>query len=140
MSLDKFLERSARANPTGIAIIEPGVGFITYGELDALANQLRDRLLHLGVGRGDRVGIYLHKSIDSVATIFGILKTGAAYVPVDPGSPVSRNVYILKDCQVKAVLLEDCFVTEMEREWEKNGIPNSWSWRVRVWGFLGDAE
>jgi len=124
MSLGIFLEHSARANPAGIAIIEPGVGFITYGELDALANQLRDRLHQLGVGRGDRVGVYLHKSIDSVATIFGILKTGAAYVPVDPGSPASRNVYILKDCQVKAVILEDCFVTEMEREWgETNGIP-----------------
>ena len=109
-ALFEFLEHSAGIAPDRTAVIEPGQGSITYGELNTLANQLRDRLYHLGVCRGDRVGIYLHKSIDSLAAIFGILKTGAAYVPVDPGAPASRNAYILADCQVKAVVIEDCFV------------------------------
>ncbi|HSJ85791.1 MAG TPA: amino acid adenylation domain-containing protein [Anaerolineales bacterium] len=116
-ALFQFLEHSAEIDPEGIAVIEPGQGSITYGELNALANQLRDRLYHLGVCPGDRVGIYLHKSIDSVAAIFGILKTGAAYVPVDPGAPVSRNAYILADCQVKAVVIEDCYVNDLASEW-----------------------
>jgi amino acid adenylation domain-containing protein len=120
-SLFEFLEHSARVDPDHIAVIEPGQAAITYGELNTLANQLRDRLLQLGVSRGDRVGIYLHKSIDSVAAIFGILKTGAAYVPVDPGAPVSRNAYILGDCQVKAVIIEECFVNDLASEWGAEG-------------------
>jgi acyl-CoA synthetase (AMP-forming)/AMP-acid ligase II len=59
---------------------------------------------------GDRVGNSLHKSIDSLAAILGILKTGVAYVPADPGAPVSRNAYILADCQVKAMVIEGGFV------------------------------
>jgi amino acid adenylation domain-containing protein len=116
-ALFEFLEHSAGIDADRTAVIEPGQGSITYGELNTLANQLRDRLSHLGVRRGDRVGIYLHKSIDSLAAIFGILKTGAAYVPVDPGAPVSRNAYILSDCQVKAVVIEDCFVNDLASEW-----------------------
>jgi amino acid adenylation domain-containing protein len=116
-ALFEFLEHSAAIDPDRIAVIEPGQGSITYGELNALSNQLRDRLYHLGVCPGDRVGIYLHKSIDSVAAIFAILKTGAAYVPVDPGAPISRNAYILADCQVKAVVVEDRFVNDLASEW-----------------------
>ena len=120
-ALFEFLEHSAGIDPDRTAVIEPGQGAITYGELNALANQLRDRLYHRGVSRGDRVGIYLHKSIDSLAAIFGILKTGAAYVPVDPGAPVSRNAYILSDCQVKAVVIEDSFVNDLAYEWGDKG-------------------
>lgn len=120
-ALFEFLEHSARSDPNRIAIIEPGRGSITYGELNALANQLRDRLHHHGVCPGDRVGVYLHKSIDSVAAIFGILKIGAAYVPVDPGAPVSRNAYILADCQVKVVVIEDSFVNNLTSEWSAEG-------------------
>lgn len=116
-ALFEFLERSTGISPDRIAVIEPGQGSITYGELNALADQLRDRLRHMGVSRGDRVGIYLHKSIDSLAAILGILKTGAAYVPVDPGAPPSRNAYIFGDCQVKAVVIESGFVNGLTSEW-----------------------
>jgi amino acid adenylation domain-containing protein len=116
-ALFEYLEHSASIDPNRTAVIEPDQGSITYGELNALANKLRDRLYQLGVFPGDRVGIYLHKSIDSVAAIFGILKTGAAYVPVDPGAPISRNAYILDDCHVKAVVIEDCFGSDLAAEW-----------------------
>ena len=120
-ALFEFLEQSAGINPDKIAVIEPGQGSITYGGLNALANQLSDRLFNLGVGRGDRVGIYLHKSIDSLAAILGILKAGAAYVPVDPGAPASRNAYIFADCQVKALVIEDRFVNDLTTEWGASG-------------------
>jgi amino acid adenylation domain-containing protein len=114
--LFRFLEETARKYPDRVAVVEPGVGEIHYRELDELSNLLRDHLQDLGIRRGDRVGFYLHKSIDSVAAIFGILKSGAAYVPVDPTAPPARNAYILMDCSVKAVILEEQFVEKFQAE------------------------
>lgn len=106
MSLHLYLDRAAPARLDHVAVEEPGVGTITYRELVALTDGLRDRLVHLGVRPGDRVGIYLRKSVDSVAAIFGILKTGAAHVPVDPMAPASRNAYIHNNCDVKVAIVE----------------------------------
>ncbi|GAB4579931.1 MAG: D-alanine--poly(phosphoribitol) ligase [Anaerolineales bacterium] len=114
--LFEFLDESSQKSPDSIASIEPGIGQITYRKLSALSNRLRDLLVHLGVKRGDRVGIYLHKSIDSLGSIFGILKTGAAYVPVDPTAPPSRNAYILSDCAVKVIIVEKCFLDGLKAE------------------------
>ena len=104
--LHHFLDRNACAQPQHDAVVEPGQSAISYDGLRLLSDRVRDRLVHLGVRRGDRVGIYLRKSIDSVAAIFGILKCGAAYVPVDPFAPPARNAYILDDCAVKTAIIE----------------------------------
>ena len=88
------------------AIIEPGFGSITYRALDRLSDRVRDALAMLGVRRGDRVGFALKKSIDAIAVIYGILKAGAAYVPVDPTAPASRCAYILANCAVSALIAE----------------------------------
>ena len=121
-ALHHLLDHTAQVFPDRPAVIEPGHGTITYRDLANLSDRLRDRLCYLGVGPGDRVGIYLHKSIDAVATIFGILKTGAAYVPVDPGAPVARNAYILGDCSVKTAVVEACFIDELVAEMGE-GVP-----------------
>ena len=102
------------------AIEEPGKGLITYREICDLSDRLRDRLHHLGVGRGDRVGIYTGKSIDAVASIYGILKTGAADAPLDPNAPIARNAYIVHDCALKALVLEERFKAELRVEDPKN--------------------
>ncbi|MCI0558732.1 MAG: long-chain fatty acid--CoA ligase, partial [Nitrososphaera sp.] len=94
---------------------------MTYQDLATLSNRLRDRLRHVGVRRGDRVGIYMRKSIDAVASIFGVLKVGAAYVPVDPGAPVARNAYILNDCSVKVVVVEKGFEERLRAEIGRSG-------------------
>jgi amino acid adenylation domain-containing protein len=107
MALQQFLLSSAQNFARKNAIEDPGKGSITYGELDTLTDRLRDRLVGLGIQRGDRVGFYLRKSVDSIASIYGILKSGAAYVPVDPGAPVSRNAYIFANCAVRAVIVEE---------------------------------
>jgi amino acid adenylation domain-containing protein len=105
--LHRFLDDAARLHAGRTAVEEPETGTaISYRELDELSDRLRDRLAHVGVRPGDRVGVYMRKSIDAVASIFGILKAGAAYVPVDPSAPPQRNAFILENCSVRAVVLE----------------------------------
>lgn len=117
---DRLIAAAAR-DPSSIAIVEPGVASITYGELDALSDRLRDRLQAMGVARGDRVAFYLRKSIDGVAAMYGILKAGAAYVPVDPSAPPPRNAYILHNCAVKVALVEARFEERLRSELEALG-------------------
>jgi amino acid adenylation domain-containing protein len=114
--LHQFLDHSATRWPERIAIEEPDHGSITYRELAGLADRMRDRLREMGLGPGDRVAIGMRKSIDAVAAIFGVLKAGAAYVPLDPGAPAARNDYILKDCSVKAVVGERNVATPLAVE------------------------
>ncbi len=121
---DAFI-RAAERHPERIAVAEPGAGEITYRELARLSGRVRDRLRALGVEPGDRVGIYLRKSIDAVAALYGILEAGAAYVPVDPGAPPSRNAYILHNCAVRAVVLERRFQEKLEAELAQLGAAPS---------------
>ena len=124
------LDDSAARHPDKIAVEEaasadPALGAITYRDLASLSERARDRLRRLGVQPGDRVGLYMRKSIDGVAAIFGILKAGAAYVPVDPGAPPARNAYILNDCSVRTALVERRFEERFRNELEALGpIPS----------------
>jgi amino acid adenylation domain-containing protein len=119
--LHRYLDAAAREWPDRLAVQEPGGGSITYRDLDHLSDRLRDRLVQLGVRPGDRVGFWIRKSIDAVATIFGALKAGAAYVPVDPGAPPERNGYILADCTVAAVVVESRFEAALLAEMSRHG-------------------
>jgi len=109
MTLQRYLDDAVAKHGERIAVREPGDVAITYRELGELSDRLRDRLVALGVEPGDRVGIYLRKTIDTVASIFGILKTGAAYVPVDPSAPAARNAFIFGNCSVKVAITESRF-------------------------------
>ena len=77
---------------------------LTYRQLDGLANQVARTLLSRGLQRGDRVGIYVHKSFASLVGVFGILKAGGVYVPLDPNAPPKRLAYIIKDCDIRLLL------------------------------------
>ena len=120
-SLIDLLVDSARRYPQRTAVVVPGVGSVNYAELDALSDRMRDRLVAFGVRPGDRVGMRLHKSIDGVATIFGVLKAGAAYIPVDAESPAARGAYILNNCQVSALITENALRDEIATELQKLG-------------------
>lgn len=99
-TLHTLLERSARTRPDHPAVVD-GERSMTYRELDAAANRLANTLCEHGVGRGDRVGLYLDKSLEAVIGIYGILKTGAAYVSIDVKAPTSRSGYILGNCGIQ---------------------------------------
>jgi amino acid adenylation domain-containing protein len=103
--LTDILDGGVRRNPHGTAVREPGAE-ITYLELDDLANRLARALLERGVERGDRVAIWLPKSIHAVAAMQAVSRLGAAYVPVDPLSPPARVRQILTDSEVSACVTE----------------------------------
>lgn len=94
--LHHLLANSARRDPAKEAVRMDGKS-LTYGALDEITNRLAQTLRAAGVRRGDRVGIYVHKSLASVIAVFAISKAGAAYVPLDPNAPVKRLAYITRD-------------------------------------------
>ena len=121
--LHQNLSVAALRFPERTAVVEPGQGDVTYAALSALSDRLRDRLHASGVRPGDRIGIYMRKSVDAVASIYGILKAGAAYVPVDPTAPPERNAYIMHNCAVAAAIVDKRFVERFGDEFRKLGTP-----------------
>jgi amino acid adenylation domain-containing protein len=121
-TLYELLEVSASRFPDNVAVEEAETASIRYHELAGLSDRLRDRLRQMGVGLGDRVGICMRKSADAVASIFGIMKAGAAYVPTDPNAPASRNAFIFQNCAVKVVIVESCLVDRLSEEFKRLGF------------------
>lgn len=103
MRLHELVRDSARRAP-GAPAVSAFNGGVCYGELDAEANRVARALASLGVGRGDRVALWLPKSTTVVAAMQGVLRLGAAYVPVDPLSPPARAVRLVRDCSPRAVV------------------------------------
>ena len=120
-ALHQLLDSSASRFPEKTAVEESEGGSIRYGELARLSDRVRDRLREMGVKPGDRVGICLRKSADAVASLFGIMKAGAAYVPVDPTAPASRNAFIFCNCAVKAVIIEARLADGLHHEFSQGG-------------------
>lgn len=79
----------------------------TYAEIVRRSNALAHFLRRLGVKKGDRVGIYLHKSMESAISIYGIHKAGAAYVPLDPAMSAERLQFLLQDCGIEFLITQD---------------------------------
>lgn len=118
--LHEYLSRSARAQPDKVAI-EDSDRSITYGQLESLSNWLCGKLVGMGVVPGDRVGIWLPKSIDAVTAMHGAMKAGAAYVPVDPSAPATRNAFIHHDCTVRVAIVHVRFELEYRKAFEDLG-------------------
>ena len=78
---------------------------LSYGELQARSNQLAHRLRRLGVQPGQRVGLCVERSLELVIAVLGILKAGAAYVPLDPAYPQDRLRYMAEDSALQHVLV-----------------------------------
>ncbi len=101
--LHHLVDDTAEAAAERVAIREEGTHW-TYGAFRELGQRLAAVLQALGTQRGDRVGLYLEKSAYAVIGIYGVLKSGAAYVPIDPHAPADRVGYILRDAGVRTVV------------------------------------
>lgn len=104
-ALTHLLTHSAGRNGGAVAV-EDGDRSLTYAELESLSNQLAASLQANGVQKGDRVGIFLKKSLEALISVYGIMKAGACYVPLDPNSPTPRIAYIVRDCRMKGLVTD----------------------------------
>ena len=121
--LGTLLGCAAQARPDHPAVADERGRTLTYGELDRAADRFAARLARWGVGRGDRVGLFLPKSIEAVAAIHGILRAGAAYVPIDPTAPPVRGAGILADAGVKAVVVAGDLLPALRTAWPTGAGP-----------------
>jgi amino acid adenylation domain-containing protein len=101
--LHQLLSETASRLPNKEAVRFQGQG-LSYAQLDRLTNQVARTLVSTGVQRGDRVGIYVNKSLASVISVFGVLKCGGVYVPLDPNAPANRLAYITRNCDIQVLL------------------------------------
>ncbi|MFJ5438313.1 amino acid adenylation domain-containing protein, partial [Pectobacterium brasiliense] len=103
--IHQLVEDQAARTPEAIAVLFEDQ-HLTYDALNRRANQLAHHLLSLGVKPDDRVAICVERSLDMVIGLLGILKAGAAYVPLDPGYPAERLAYMLDDAAPVALLTQ----------------------------------
>lgn len=101
--LQHLLRHSAKRNPDNVAVVFKDQS-VTYAELDRQSSVLAQALRRCGVAKGDRVGILLAKSIAQIVSLFGILKAGAIYVPIDPAVPAARITYMIRHCGIESLI------------------------------------
>jgi amino acid adenylation domain-containing protein len=103
--LHQLVAERSRRHPHAPAV-RFGDSVLTYGELDRRASRLAGRLSRLGIGRGALVGLYLRRSADLIVALLAVMKSGAAYVPLDPIYPSARIAHVLADAAVPVVITE----------------------------------
>lgn len=102
-SVHQLFAAEAAARPDLLAVAA-GDGSLSYGELDERANRLANRLRGLGVGPDTLVGLCLERSAGLVTGALGILKSGGAYVALDPSYPAERLEFMLRDAQAPVLV------------------------------------
>nr|WP_051915528.1 non-ribosomal peptide synthetase [Streptomyces aureocirculatus] len=108
LTVDRAFEAAVRAHPLRPAVT-CGERTLGYAELNASANRLARLLRGHGAGPGRYVAVALPRSAELVVAVLAILKTGAAYVPVDPGHPADRITYTLTDARPELVVTDTGF-------------------------------
>lgn len=101
----ELFEAQAQQRPDSVAVIFEDQK-LTYSELNSRANQLARYLRQAGVGPEALVGLCVERSIDMVVGLLGILKAGAAYVPLDPAYPKERIAYIMEDARAPVLITQ----------------------------------
>ena len=125
-TIDSLFEEQAARTPEEVAVIAGNRSF-TFSELNKRANQLARHLHSLGVDRGARVGIYLEHSPETIVGILATLKSGASYVPFDPGQPKARVDFMLEDAGVRVILTEQAFAERFATSrWHVINLDTDW--------------
>src|SRR5690606_30064094 len=104
--LPHAVDRAAGRAPESAAV-RCGGSMLAYGDLSRRSNGLAHRLVDAGIRRGDRVGIFMNKSVEVAVAMHGIMKAGAAYVPLDPFAPSARTAFVIRDCGIRHLVTTD---------------------------------
>ena len=110
--LHELFAAQARRRPDAVAL-EYGDDRLSYAELDRRANRLAHELQARGAGPNTVVGLCMERSVELVVGLLGVLKSGAAYVPIDPGYPPERQAFLLQDAQAPILLCQSQLVAEL---------------------------
>jgi amino acid adenylation domain-containing protein len=110
--LEHLVAEQARQTPDRVAVrFEQRE--LSYEELDACANRLANRLQALGAGPDELVGVCLNRSEELLVALLATMKTGAAYVPIDPEFPPARQELMLTDAQVRVLVTEETLLASL---------------------------
>ncbi|HEX6289611.1 MAG TPA: amino acid adenylation domain-containing protein [Herpetosiphonaceae bacterium] len=118
VTIHELIEEQVARTPDAVALAVvdaagDSVAQVTYRELDERANQLAHELRTLGVGPESRVGLCLHRSIELLVGLLGILKAGGCYVPLDPSYPQERLSLMIEDAQMPVILTQERLAAEL---------------------------
>ncbi len=107
-----LIEEQTARTPAAVAVEFKGQS-LTYRELDGRATAVANRLIEAGVGPGTLVGLCCERSADMVTAMLGILKSGCAYVPMDPALPPQRIAFMVADAKTPVVVTERAFAASL---------------------------
>jgi non-ribosomal peptide synthetase component F len=115
MFLDAFFEKAAFRYPDAVAI-EQGENIYSYKQVDRTANKLAQFLRTKGIGPEDKVVILLPRCAFVPIAMLGVLKAGAAYIPLDPEIPADRVSFIMEDSGAKLIISSDSILQRIGSE------------------------
>lgn len=138
------IEHFAKAKPGHPALVFRGES-MSYADLDAASNQLANSLIDDGLEPQDRVGIFMRKGLELGPAIYGTLKAGGIFVPLDPFMPVDRLDFIIRDCSINHLLSADHMAGPL-RQLDPSlalilyGVTDSTSFETRTWDRIGQMS
>jgi natural product biosynthesis luciferase-like monooxygenase protein len=103
LGIHELFHRQADATPEAVAVRCEGQS-LTYKELDERANALAEQLIASGAGADSLVGVHVDRSVELMVAVIGVLKAGAAYVPLDPSYPADRIAYMVEHAKLTATV------------------------------------
>ncbi len=118
LCIHDLIEAQAAETPDALAVIVPEIAgrraqSITYAELDRRANQLASALSRIGIGPESTVAVSAEKSVEMIVGLLGVLKAGAAYLPIDPNYPAERIRHMLSDSGASVLLTQWRLLTQL---------------------------
>ena len=138
-----YLKKACLKTPDACAVIFKGKCY-SYTDLDQWSDRIAWVLEDQGVVPGDRISLYLDKSFQAIACIYGVLKTGACYVPMSPADPATRTLYMLSNCNARFMLVSATLKSDLAmalktanvasidvNEWLQEGETSSLAYKIR---------
>jgi non-ribosomal peptide synthetase component F len=116
-TLSRLIADAALIDPTAIAVVS-GSETRSYGDVDIACRSICGLLAEHRIGAGHRIGVFVHKSCNSYVYVHAVLRSGAAYVPLDPYAPPELLAAIIADCSLSAVLTEHNLSASLARALE----------------------